>query len=74
MDIELGAVNGIAATGQIKHRFPNARVVIVTNYNDREMREAAARAGACGYVLKENLLDLRRQIETIQVSKDSEKK
>ena len=70
MDIELGAVNGIAATRQIKHRFPEARIVMVTNYNDRVMREAAARAGACGYVLKENLFDLRRQIEAIQTWKN----
>ncbi|MBA2736533.1 MAG: response regulator transcription factor [Pyrinomonadaceae bacterium] len=65
MDIELGAVNGIAATRQIKNNFPEARVVMVTNYNDHEMREAATRAGACGYVLKENLLELRRQPATI---------
>lgn len=66
MDIELGAVNGIAATREIKNKYPAAKVVMVTNYNDREMREAAAAAGACGYVLKENLLELRGRLEAIQ--------
>jgi hypothetical protein len=33
---------------------------MVTNYDDPALREAAALAGACGYVLKRDLLDLRR--------------
>jgi DNA-binding NarL/FixJ family response regulator len=37
-----------------------ARVVIVTDYDDFHWRAAAIEAGACGYVLKENLLDVRR--------------
>ena len=31
----------------------------VTNFDDAVLREAADRAGACGYVLKDNLLELR---------------
>ena len=69
MDIELKAVNGIMATRQIKNNFPEAKVVMVTNYNDKEMREAAAQAGACGYILKENLLELQRQLDGIENSK-----
>ena len=37
---------------------PGIRVVMGTNYDDPYLREAAAEAGACGYVLKENLLEL----------------
>jgi len=66
MDIELGAVNGITVTRQIINNFPAAKIVMVTNYNDRQMREAAAEAGACGYVLKENLIELRGRLEAIQ--------
>jgi hypothetical protein len=33
--------------------------VIVTNHELPELREAAFRAGICGYVLKTNLLELR---------------
>ena len=60
MDIELGQVNGIAATRRIKADDPDARVVIVTNYDDDHLRETAAVAGACGYVLKEDLAVLRQ--------------
>src|SRR5215471_16397325 len=60
MDIRLGAVNGIQATARITAADPDARIVIVTNYDDVELRHACARAGACDYVLKENLSEVRR--------------
>ena len=58
MDIAMRGVNGIAATLQICQADPAARVVIVTDYDDQDLRAAAERAGASGDVLKENLLDL----------------
>jgi DNA-binding NarL/FixJ family response regulator len=60
MDIRMGAVNGIQATGEIKALDPQARVVIVTDYEDAELRQAARAAGACDYVLKEDLFEIRR--------------
>jgi len=60
MDIELGQVNGITATRRIKAEYPEARVVIVTDYNDEKLREAAKVAGASAYVLKEDLFALLR--------------
>lgn len=65
MDIEMPHVNGIAATRRIKAAFPAARIVIVTNYDDAALRRAAAQAGACGYVLKENLLELRQLLQPV---------
>ena len=58
MDIEMKNVDGIKATQQITNEFPEARVVIVTNYDDDILRQAAWEAGACGYVVKENLFEL----------------
>lgn len=60
MDIAMPHLNGILATRQIRAFDPAARVIIVTSYDEADLREAAAGAGAVGYVLKENLLDLRR--------------
>ena len=59
MDIEMKHTNGIAATERIRAAYPGAKIVIVTNYNDDQLRTRASEAGARGYVLKENLLDLR---------------
>jgi CheY-like chemotaxis protein len=59
MDIRMKDVDGLTATQQITNAWPGARVVIVTSYNDVSLREAARQAGACQYVLKENLVELR---------------
>lgn len=59
MDLMMPQVDGIAATRQIKIDYPAAKIIIVTSHESRVMREAAEQAGACAYVLKENLLDLR---------------
>ena len=64
MDIDLPGQDGITATRELLRANPAARVLIVTGYDDAEMRGAAAAAGACGYVLKENLLVLRRLLQT----------
>lgn len=63
MDIKMKEMDGLAATRAIRHSFPEARIVIITNYDDAELREEARQAGAVGYILKENLSDLRRIIK-----------
>ena len=62
MDIEMGAMDGITATQQITRAYPDARVIMLTGHGDEPLRVAATEAGACGYMLKENLLDLRELI------------
>jgi CheY-like chemotaxis protein len=59
MDIAMPGLDGISATLQIRRADPAARVVIVTNHDLQELRDAATRAGTSGYVLKTNLLELR---------------
>jgi len=41
MDIKMGEVDGLEATREIISAFPEARICIVTNYDDDELREAA---------------------------------
>jgi CheY-like chemotaxis protein len=60
MDIRMKDVDGISATRQIKASFPEANIMIVTDYDSPNMREAARKAGAREYVTKENLLEVRR--------------
>ena len=62
MDIEMKHTNGIVATERIRAAYPQANIVIVTNYDDDCLRERATEAGARGYVLKENLLALRSML------------
>lgn len=66
MDIEMGELDGISATRQLLAAYPQARVVIVSHYNQPILREAAYTAGACGYVMKENLVELRQQLQTAE--------
>lgn len=58
MDIKMEGMDGITATEKIKKSFPDARIIIVTGYNDPEFRTAAEYSGASGYVLKENLYEI----------------
>jgi DNA-binding NarL/FixJ family response regulator len=60
MDIAMKNVDGITATRQIVAAYPDAQVVIVTNYDHADLRAAASQAGARDYLVKENLLDVRR--------------
>lgn len=60
MDIKMKDMDGLAATRQIKAAFPDARIVMVTSYDEQSLRDEAQLAGACGYVLKEKLLDLTK--------------
>ncbi|HWP44250.1 MAG TPA: response regulator transcription factor [Blastocatellia bacterium] len=59
MDIKMRDMDGLEATRKIVSAFPGARVVIVTSYDDAELREEALESGACDYVLKDNLFELR---------------
>lgn len=67
MDIKMSPVDGIAATKQIKAAFAEAKIMIVTDYNDGDLREAALRAGAREYIVKEDLLSLRRILQSRDV-------
>lgn len=58
MDIKMEGMDGITAAGEITKQFPDARIIIVTGYDDNDYREEAKARGAVGYVLKENLNEI----------------
>jgi two-component system response regulator DegU len=62
MDIRMERMDGIAATRAIRGQSPDARVVLVTQYDDNDLRDAASEAGAVGYVLKDDLSALHSHI------------
>jgi len=58
MDLRMKPMDGLRATAEIQARFPGTHVVIVSPYDEAELRAEAIRVGACAYVLKENLHEL----------------
>ncbi|RYF91086.1 MAG: response regulator transcription factor [Chitinophagaceae bacterium] len=53
MDIEMPGLCGIDATAQVKTKYPNIKIVIITIYDDDENIFKAILAGADSYILKE---------------------
>ena len=66
MDVQMTTIDGITATAQLKALDSNARIVMVTNYDQGDLREAALQAGACAFVGKDNLLKLVHLLEREQ--------
>ena len=60
MDIKLKQMDGIEATSIIKALYPDAKIVIVTNYEDEKLQEAAFQAGARKFVLKRRMFDINQ--------------
>jgi len=59
MDIKMSRMDGLEATSQIIQSFPETRVVIVSQWDDAPIREAARIAGAETIVSKADLFPLR---------------
>ena len=53
MDVTMPKMDGVEATRQIHVKAPDIHIVILTGHGDREKAEAAMRAGAVAYVLKD---------------------
>lgn len=53
MDIEMPVLDGIKATELINSAFPELKIIILTVFDDDEKLFNAIRAGACGYLLKD---------------------
>jgi two-component system response regulator DegU len=66
MDIEMQRMDGLAATREIIAAYPEAKIVIVSRHGDEPFRVAAREAGACGYVLKDNLFEMRSFLQAVK--------
>ena len=62
MDVKMPGMDGLAAAKEICAQFPDARIIMVSNFDDPELRNEAKRSGAVGYVLKERLFELKEMI------------
>lgn len=53
IDISMPVLDGFEATRQIKEKFPNCKVLILTMYTDKEYILRSLEAGASGYISKD---------------------
>jgi DNA-binding NarL/FixJ family response regulator len=65
LDVRLPDMSGVEACREIRSRFPDVNVLMLTSFADEEALMAAILAGASGYVLKrvksdELITDIRR--------------
>ena len=53
MDLVMPVMDGITATKAIRERCPKTQVIALTSFGDQERVQAALKAGAIGYLLKD---------------------
>lgn len=53
LDIRMPNMNGVVTTGEIKKRYPDVKVLILTTFDDSDYILSALNNGACGYLLKD---------------------
>ncbi len=75
MDLKMPILNGIQATKQIKEKFPNVHILVLTTYDADQWVLDAIRYGADGYLLKdaprERLLQAIEEVNSGRTPVDS---
>ncbi len=65
MDVEMKQMDGLTAADEIIRSHPEAKILILTKYDSKRIREEATRIGAARFVLKEDLLLIRQICDTV---------
>jgi DNA-binding NarL/FixJ family response regulator len=66
LDLRLGAVDGLESIKALKAQFPNLRILVISQFDEGVYAERALRAGALGYVMKEQATEeVLRAIRTV---------
>jgi len=70
MDLTMPGMNGMEAMADIKRRYPETRILVVTLHKTEEFIFASLRAGADGYILKQATHEeLRAAIRSVAIGK-----
>lgn len=66
MDIRMPRMDGVVCTKEVKQRYPQVKIIILTTFDDDEFIFSALKYGASGYLLKGVSMDeLYRAIQTV---------
>ncbi|MEJ2616132.1 MAG: response regulator transcription factor [Ignavibacteriaceae bacterium] len=65
MDIKMPVMDGLEASKTILKSYPEAKIIILTQYDDPEYYELAQKIGIKAFVLKENLSDISTLIRNM---------
>jgi two-component system, response regulator, stage 0 sporulation protein F len=67
-DINMPGMDGLTLLGEIKQRWPELPVMMVTAYGDEERRQRASACGAAEFITKPVDFDvLKRQLQQLRV-------
>ena len=70
MDLTMPKMNGMEAMTEIKRRYPDVRVLVMTLHKTEDYIHAALKAGADGYILKDATADeFRTAIRSVLAGK-----
>lgn len=65
MDIRMQTLNGLEATKQILCEYPDAKILLITTFQDDEYIHEAIELGCSGYILKQNIAGIVPAIEAV---------
>ncbi len=62
MDVQMKLKDGFTTSKEILNNDPNARIVIITQHDDRIHQKLAMNCGAIGFVSKSNLEEIKHYL------------
>ncbi|MGH7732689.1 MAG: response regulator, partial [Gemmatimonadales bacterium] len=66
LDVSMPGMSGLKVAAELRREVPEARVLILSMYDNPEYVLEAVRAGAHGYILKDSAAtDLRKAVEAV---------
>ncbi len=69
MDIQLKVCSGFEATEKLLKAYPDAKILIVTDYTDNLYKKKALELGVSGFLEKENLFNINKIVNNSEIKR-----